>query len=333
MIRIDPFITAAQRRLESFSRPQPKDPAARRAQAKELGALAFAELGITAPVVATEEHTLVVPGHPDARLRVYWPTGERAAPDARLPIFVHFFGGGFTIGSIDDPGWDAAARRRASEAGIIVVAGEYSHAPEVRFPAQPEQCWTVFEWAVANALSIGGDPARIAIGGASSGANLAAAVTLLNRERSAHPIRVQVLEAPALDLTMRSVETRGLRTGVPDAILRKLGLSLVRQYLGPDRALRTHPIASPLRASDHAGLPPAVIYTAELDPLRGDGEAYGRALLRAGVPTTVMRYLAQTHTSGGLLGWVPSADHLHRDIVTVLRSLHDDPAEYASPIG
>ena len=328
MATIDPFIDRAVRHLTPFSKPQPKDPVLRREQARELGALSFAALGMTAPDVATEDHVLPVAGHPNARLRVYWPTSSRAAQGARIPMFVHFFGGGFTLGSIDDPGWDATARRRAAEAGVIVVAGEYSHAPEVRFPAQPEQCWTVFDWAVRNGASIGGDPSRIAVGGASSGGNLAAAVTLLNRERGNHPIRLQVLEAPALDLTMRSLETRGMRTGVPDAILRTLAGSLVRQYLGASRALRSNPIASPFRAADHRGLPPAVIYTAELDPLRGDGEAYARKLLAAGVPTTAVRYLAQTHTSGGLLGWVPAADHLHRDVVSVLRSLHDSPVDY-----
>jgi acetyl esterase len=330
---VDPFVERMSQRLaELQDAPEPKDPAGRRAHAAAQDRVSSAALGIEAIPVATEEHTLPVPGHPDARLRVYWPSENPTAPIPEgerggLPVLVYFFGGGFTIAGIDWIGWDAGFRRRAHEAGIIVIAGEYSLAPETRYPAQPEQCWTIFEWAAEHARSLGGDPARLAIGGASSGGNLAAAVTLMNRDRSRRPIRLQLLEAPALDLTRRHLETRGI-TAVPGAILRGLAGQLVRQYLGPNRATRREPYASPLLAPDHRGLPPAAIYTAEMDPLRGDGEAYARALGKAGVPATCVRYIGQTHTSAGLTGHVPSADHLHRDIIATLRTLHDDAISY-----
>ncbi|WP_022883082.1 alpha/beta hydrolase [Gryllotalpicola ginsengisoli] len=323
----DPFIVAANRLLSDLARPQPKDPVARRRQAAELSEQSVRRLGIERAEVATEDHVIPVPGHPDARLRVYWPTAVRPEPGAGLPVLVYFFGGGWTIGGIDDVGWDATERRRAVASGAIIVAGEYSLAPEVRFPAQPEQCWSVLEWAHRHAVELGGDPERLAIGGASSGGNLAAAATLLNRQRADLPIRLQLLEAPAVDLTMKHADTRGLKIGVPDAILRRLGGMLVDQYLGKgNKRARLDPIASPLRAPSHAGLPEAIIYTAELDPLRGDGEAYFRALAAAGVKATCVRYIGQTHTSGGLIGHVPAADHLERDVVTALRSLAAAPA-------
>jgi acetyl esterase len=318
----DPFITAATARLAKFDAPQPKDPVARRQRQSELSAASVAELGIPIVDVATEDHAVAVDGQPDTRLRVYWPTTQRADAGSGLPVFVYFFGGGWTIASIDDAGWDATERRRAAASGAIIIAGEYALAPEHQFPTQPEQCWAVFEWAVEHAVELGGDPQRIAIGGASSGANLAASVTLLNRERHNHPIRMQILEAPCVDLTMRHADTKGLKTGVPDAILRRLGGMLIDQYVGKgNKAARRNPIGSPLLAASHAGLPEALIVTAELDPLRGDGEAYFRALTHAGVRATCVRYIGQTHTSGGLIGHVPAADHIDAAVIGAVRSL------------
>lgn len=327
---LDPFVAAADNRLAPLRQPEPKDPAERRRLAKIQDDATIAELGIRAVDVATKEHILAVEGHPEVRLRVYWPSAQPLPPvDAGgVPVLVYYYGGAFTLAGIDWLGWDALFRRRAEEAGVIVVAGDYAHAPEVQFPSQPEQCWTVFEWAATHAHELGGDPGRLAVGGASSGANLAAAVTLMNRDRNRRPLRLQILEAPALDLTMGHIDVGAVSVKVPDAILRRLGVRLVRQYLGRSRRRRRHPYASPLLAPSLAGLPPAAIYTSELDPLRGDGEAYARALGAAGVPATAVRYIGQTHTSGGLIGVVPAADHLHRDIVATLRTLHEDASSY-----
>ncbi len=332
-VRMDPYVAAADRRLAPLRRPEPKDPEGRRRQAREFDDALQAQLGTVPVDVATAEHTLAVGSHPDVRVRVYWPGPQRlpSVSGGGAPVLVYFYGGGFTIAGIDWGGWDASFRRRAREAGVIVVAGDYSHAPEVRFPAQPEQCWTVLEWAHEHAHELGGDPERLAIGGASSGGNLAAASALMNRDRNARPIRLQILEAPALDLTMGHMDAAAVSAAVPDTILRKVGAQLVRQYLGRSAKTRRHPYASPLLAPSLEGMPPAVVYTAELDPLRGDGEAYVRALTAAGVPATAVRYIGQTHTSAGLAGWVPAADHMHRDIVATLRTLHETPAAYPGP--
>ena len=323
--RLDAFAAAVEARIKPLAPPQGKTAQERRANAEAFDPIMSAELGITPVDVATEEHTLSVPGHPDARLRVYWPTTERATPDAGLPILVYFFGGGFEIAGIDWVSWDAKFRERARDAGVIVVAGEYSHAPEATFPSQPEQCWTVFEWAADHALELRGNPDRMAIGGGSAGANLAASTTLLNRDRKNRPIRLQLLEVPLLDLTTRHLLSQ---PGVPRFLFRKLAGTIVNQYIGKNRAARVNPYASPLLAASLQGLPPAVIYTAELDALRGDGEAYARALSAAGVPVSCVRMIGQNHGSAGYRGAVPAADHLHRDIVATLRTLHDDLAIY-----
>lgn len=329
--RVDAFVTAFEGRLAAFRTPEPEDPVARRAHAAAFDEVMSRELEIEAIPVATEEHTVPVEGYSDVRVRVYWPTEDRAAPGSRIPVFVAMYGGAFTIAGIDWTSWDALFRYRAAHAGIIIVAVNYSHAPEVTFPAQPEQCFAAFEWAVTQAYELGADSSRMGIGGASSGGNLAAAVTLMNRDRRNHPLRLQLLENAALDLTMGSADMRGLGANIPGIILRKLGARLVRDYVGPSKDTRKNPYASPLLAEDLSGLPPAVIYTAELDALRGDGEAYAHRLMEAGIPTAAMRYIGQTHTSGGLNGVVPAADHQRRDIITALRTLHDSPAVYPDP--
>jgi acetyl esterase len=327
---VDPYVLAAERRRAGQQRPVPSDPVARRTQALDEDRRRATMRDAVLPTLATREVAVPVDGQPGTRLRVYWPT-EHPATDRPLPALVYFFGGGFTVGSLDWPGWDATYRRRAADAGVVVVAGEYSLAPETRFPTQPEQCWAILEWTFRNAAEIGVDPHRVAVGGASSGGNLAAAAALINRDRMNRPVRLQMLECPTLDLTMGHVHLAGMSAAIPSAILRHEGRRLIRDYLGPDRRTAREPYASPLLAPSLEGLPPAVVYTSEADPLRGDGEAWVVALAAAGVPAVGVRYIGQTHTSGGYSGEVPAADHLHRDIVGVLRTLHDDPPTYPDP--
>jgi acetyl esterase len=338
----DPFVAAAARRVDHVARLAaggswrtafPKDPAERRTYARRLDAATAEATGVAAPPVATQEHAVRVAGHPDARLRVYWPTAEPldSSSSRRLPILVYFFGGSFTMGGIDWAGLDAMYRVRAAEGEVIVVAGEYSLAPEVTYPAQPEQCWSVFEWAVAHAAEIGGDADRIALGGASAGGNLAAAVTLMNRDRSAHPVRLQILEVPALDLTGGHLDAGALTPLMPGVVVRHMLRPIVRDYLGEKNGRRTarRPYASPLLAREHSGLPPALILTAERDVLRGDGEAYARILAASGVAVTCVRYLGQEHGSAALRHLNPAADDAHRQVIATLRSLHADAVDYS----
>ena len=320
---LDRAVAAWEERVAPLLAPEPADPAGRRRIAAENDDAVSAALGIAPLPTATEDRIVPVDGHPDVRVRVYWPGEERTPPGEGLPALVYFYGGGFTIAGIDWVSWDARFRVRARDAGIVIVAADYAHAPEERFPTQPEQCWSAFEWTHAHATELGVSPERIAIGGASSGGDLAAAVTLMNRDRSAHPIALQLLENPALDLTMGHADMSGIDARMPGVIVRAVGRTLVRQYVGDDASAARQPYASPLRAASHEGLPPALILTSELDPLRGDGEAYARALSAAGVPVTAMRFIGQTHGSLGSTGFVPSADVAHRLIVSELRTLHE----------
>lgn len=274
-------------------------------------------VGTPGPELRTSEHTIEVAGFPAVRVRVYHPEA-----DAPVPGVLAFFGGAFRIGGIDYPTTDAAFRRRAEDSGVAVVAVDYALAPEHRYPTQVEQGHAALVWLFAHAREIGIDAERIGLLGTSAGAGIAAAVALANRDRSGHPVRLQVLEVPVVDLTGRSLDLAATRAlGIPRPLVRRELRSVARTYL-PSRRSAREPYASPLRAASHADLPPAVILTAEYDPLRGDGDAYAAALRRAGVDASAVRYLGVTHDTPIFTGVLPAARRWHDDVVSALRRLH-----------
>jgi len=276
-------------------------------------------VGTAGPDLRTTEHEVPVPGHPPVRVRVYYPPDAEGEP---VPAFLTLFGGAFRIGGIDYPTTDAACRRRAADAGVAMVAVDYALAPEHRFPTPVEQAYAALEWLFSSAEALNVDAGRIGIAGTSAGGNIAAAVTLVNRDRARLPLRLQILEVPVLDLTGRHLELSATRAlGIPSFIALRELRSVVSTYL-PRRADARAALASPLRAPSHAGLPPAVIFTAEYDPLRGDGAAYAAALRRAGVEASTVRYLGVTHDTPIFTRALPAARRWHADVVTALRGLH-----------
>ncbi len=275
--------------------------------------------GTPGPDLPIEEHFVPVDGYPDVRVRVYRPSADGRS----RPGVLHFFGGGFRIGGIDYPTTDAACRRRAAEADVVVVAVDYALAPEHRYPTQVEQGHAALEWLARSGAELGVDVTRIALSGTSAGGGIAAAVALMNRDRRAHAVRLQVLEVPVTDLTGRHIDfVPTWRMGVPALLVLRELRSIARTYLG-DTSRAREPYASPLRAADHAGLPPTLIVTAEYDNLRRDGAAYGQALRRAGVEATVVRYLGVGHDTPIYTGVLPASRTWHEQIVTALRGLHD----------
>jgi acetyl esterase len=302
----------------------PSGSSASRARAKKRrAALAWDRkeletVGTPGPDVRITEHRVAVDGYPDCRVRIYHPDGDQSVP---VPAALAFFGGAFRIGGIDYPTTDAAYRRRAADAGVAIIAVDYALAPEHPYPTQIEQGYAALGWAVAHAAELGIDPDRIAVAGTSAGANIAAAVTLCNRDRARHPVRLQVLETPVVDLTGRHLDLRATRAlGIPRLIALRELRSVARTYL-PDARRASEPYASPLLAASLADLPPAVIFTAEYDPLRGDGEAYAAALRRAGVDASAVRYLGVIHDTPIFTGVLPAARRWHDDVVTALRGL------------
>ena len=218
-------------------------------------------------------------------LRVYRPSAE-----GNLPILIYYHGGGWVIGDLDTH--DRACRELAEGSGCLVVSVDYRLAPEAPFPAAVDDCYAALEWVAAHAGELGGDAKRLAVGGDSAGGNLSAVMCLLARDRGGPEIAFQLLVYPAVDMRFAhaSVEENG-----EGYVLTKDHMSFFRGHYMPEDADLEDPRASPLLAESHEGLPPALILTAEFDPLRDEGEAYGAALHAAGVPVEVSRYDGQVH--------------------------------------
>ena len=313
------------------SRPAPARPKRRRAARTPASARAkhrraalawdrteLETVGTSGPELRITEHVVPVPGFPEVRVRVYHPPQH----ERPVPGVLAFFGGAFRIGGIDYPTTDAAFRRRAHDAGVAIIAVDYALAPEHRYPTQVEQGYACLEWLIAHADELGIDAERIGIAGTSAGGSLAAALTLVNRDRARHPLRLQLLEVPVVDLTGRHLDLRATwALGIPALIALRELRSVARTYLPRATAAR-EPIASPIRAASHRGLPSAVILTAEYDPLRGHGDAYGAALRRDGVAASVVQYRGGTHDTALFTGALPLARRWHDDVVAALRSLH-----------
>jgi len=273
----------------------------------------FVGLGGDGPeVAAVEEHSVPVAcGH--ITVRTYSPHGTPP-----FPAHLYLHGGGFWLGTLDH--FDAECRSTAEAAGCVVAAVDYRLAPEHKFPTPPEDCYTALRWLVERADELGVDASRVSVGGASAGGNLAAVVVLMARDRGGPPLVFQVLEIPVTDLTMSSpcVQENG------EGYL--LTAEAMRQYHArylADPADATHPYASPLFAPDLSGLPPALVMTAELDPLRDEGEAYGRRLQEAGVPATIRRWPGQIHGSQRLAKLLPAeAKEYGEQVAGALRSAY-----------
>jgi acetyl esterase len=224
------------------------------------------------------------------RLRVYRPACPGSGSTGPWPVLVYFFGGGWSLGTLDT--CDGICRKLTNAAQVVTVAVSYRLAPEHKFPAAVEDCYAGTAWAAAHASELGGDPARLAVGGDSSGGNLAAAVALLARERGGPAIAHQLLVYPNTDY---QADTPSMRDFCDQYFFNPAS---VRWYWGmylaaPDEG--ANPLASPLRAGDLSGLPPATVITAEYDPLRDEGEMYARRMQDAGVPAEIIRYDGMIH--------------------------------------
>jgi acetyl esterase len=253
-----------------------------RARAEDLASIRAAG-GTPEPVEAVTERDIDGPGGP-LRLRVHRPAG--AGP---LPALVYFFGGGWVLGTIDTS--DGICRALANAAGCVTVSVGYRLAPEHRFPAAVHDCAAGVHWVAANAAGLGVDAGRIGVGGDSAGGNLAAAVTLLCRDtgpRLAH----QLLVYPNTD---HGADTASRRESVDPLLFNRTSVDWYWGHYLRSPADGADPLASPLRAPDLSGLPPATVVTAEYDPLRDEGEAYAARLAAAGVPVELRRFDGMIH--------------------------------------
>jgi acetyl esterase len=241
------------------------------------------------PVGRVEDRLVPGPGG-DLPIRIYRPDGEPP-----FPLLVYFHGGGWVIGSIETH--DPNARSITNAAGCTVVSVEYRLAPEHKFPAGAEDAYAATRWAADNAAALGGDAARLAVGGDSAGGNLAAVVALMARDRGGPPLAFQLLIYPVIDYDF---ETPSYRENGDDYQLTRADMAYYWRHYLADEAAARDPYAAPLRAPDLRGLPPALVITAEYDPLRDEGEAYAARLREAGVPTVCTRYPGMIHGFFGM---------------------------------
>jgi acetyl esterase len=227
-------------------------------------------------------------------------------------VFLH--GGGWCVGTLEER--DPRCREISAGATCTVASVDYRMAPENAYPVPGEDCYAALCWLVDHAEELGIDPDRVSIGGESAGANLAAVVCLMARDRQGPAIRHQWLDVPATDLTLAQPSVHD----VPDGHL--LDLATIHEYLDAyligDRSKATEPYASPLHAEDLTGLPPAWIMSAEYDKLRDDGVAYAAALKEAGVPVEFQVLAGQVHSTFAFTRLIPAAKAYEREAIAAL---------------
>ena len=214
-------------------------------------------------------------------IRVYTPSEEKP-----LPIIVFFHGGGFVYGDLDTH--DSVCRALANVSNHIVVAVDYRLAPEHPFPAAPNDCYAAAKWVYEHAEELNGDASRLSLVGDSAGGNLSAAVSLMAKEKGGLEIAKQILIYPSTDIKSGN-KYPSYEENSEGYFLTKETMGLFGRAYIQDESLRYHPYTAPMLAEDVSGLPPTMIITAEFDPLRDEGEAYGEKLRQAGVEVDVHR--------------------------------------------
>ena len=228
-------------------------------------------------------------------VRIYTPTGS-----GPFPALVFFHGGGWVICDLDTH--DSLCRSLCNGANCVVVSVDYRLAPEHKFPAAPEDCYAATLWVAGHATEINTNPGKIAIGGDSAGGNLTAVVAQMVRDNGGPSLALQLLIYPATDFTF---DGPSIHENGQDYFLTIDDMNwFMNHYLNSD-ADKKNPLASPLQSANLRGLPPALVITGEYDPLRDEGETYGKRLKEAGVPVTISRYNGVIH---GFLSLEPLTD-------------------------
>jgi acetyl esterase len=295
-----------------FQQPPDKVRRAARRRSLLMGLpLAWPIVGRAHSGVRIEKRAAVATDGAELALRIYRPRNAGTDP---LPVVVNFHGGGWVSGDLNHSQWWAS--NLAADAGVLVISVDYRLAPEHAFPGPAEDCYDATGWISEHAAELGADPTRLAVMGDSAGGNLAAVVPLMARDRGTPDIALQLLIYPTVDLahSFPSVDENA------DAPI--LGRKDVRtnasNYFHESTGERSDPYASPLRAK-HEGLPPALIQTAQYDPLRDEGAAYADALREAGVDAQYTNYLNSVHGYISLPGLVPEAKDALAEMVAFVR--------------
>ena len=271
------------------------------------------------PYEVYQKHDIIAgrAGAEPLRLRVYVPEAVKDS-EKGLPVLLYFHGGGFIMGSIGDH--DPLCGKLADECGAVVIAPEYRLAPEHPFPACVEDAVFTAEWAMSNAAAYGGDPGKMLAGGDSSGANMAAVLALLGKEGQAPKLSGLILLYGVYGCTDLSESESARLYGDGSCVLPLGAIDAMMKLYVPDGADPDDFRLNPGRAKDLSGMPPAVVVTAEFDPLRDDGEAFARRLEESGNKARLIRMDGMMH--GFALYWqrFNRAKELLEDIGSTIRS-------------
>jgi acetyl esterase len=279
-------------------------------EARATGA-ALTDLGVPVQEVARiENRTIPGPAQP-IPVRIYRPV-----PSGTLPALVYFHGGGWVIGSLDSH--DRECRALANQSGCAVIAVDYRLAPEHPFPAAVEDAYAATRYIADHAAEFGIDPQRLAVGGDSSGGNLAAVVTLMAREKGGPKLAFQLLVYPGVDLT--DDHRPSMLEFADGHFLTRTLMDYFANHYVPKPEDRRNVQVSPLFASDFRGLPPAMVITAECDLLRDQGELYAQKLQEAGVPVTVKRFDGMIHPFFSFGGIIDDGRAAHSAAASAVRT-------------
>ncbi|MFA9560276.1 alpha/beta hydrolase [Evansella sp. AB-rgal1] len=265
-----------------------------------------------------EDLYIPVAGEAQIPIRIYRPQG-----DGPFPIVMFYHGGAFMRGFGDINTHDNIMRSLAARTRSVVIAVGYRVAPEHIFPAAVEDSYSAIQWAVENAHTFNGDAETISVVGDSAGGNIATVMTLMSRDRNGPEIKSQVLMYPLttfldVELASRDIYDSGYY------LLSRSVMYRARDTYTPDELMWSNPYTSPLQAEDLGGLPPTLIITAEFDPLRDEGEAYGKRLAEFDVPVRTTRYNGVMHGFISFYEIMQSGQYGLQEVSTFLRNAHDD---------
>ncbi|WP_367128717.1 alpha/beta hydrolase [Saccharothrix sp. HUAS TT1] len=303
---LDPRLRAMREDAIAAGVPPLYELSVEQARAADLEAIRAAA-GAGEPVRHVTDRHVPGPGG-DLPIRVYRPV-EGSGP---APTVVYFFGGGWALGSVDTS--DEICRALANAVPCQVITVGYRLAPEHPFPAAVDDCRAAVAWIAANAAELGVDPARLAVAGDSAGGNLAAVTALATRGDPA--LAAQVLVYPNTD---HRGDTASMRENDDPAGFNHRSVAWYWSHYLERPEDGRDPLASPLLAEDLGGLPPALVITAEHDPLRDEGERYAERLREAGVPVVATRYDGMAHGFFAMSGVVDAAREAREEVAAFLR--------------
>jgi acetyl esterase len=314
-VPVDPDIRQLLDLLASLDAPGLSEVGAEEARARYRAFTVDLRDPATLPAVGDVRETSVDGGRGPRPARVYHPEASGRGP---RPVVVFFHGGGFVIGDLDTH--EGQARRLCRDLGAIVVSVDYRLAPEHPFPAAFEDCLAATRWAADHATQLGGDPSRLVVAGDSAGGNLAAVVAQACRDGEGPALAAQLLIYPVTDMTDPDGAVHGSRHDNGEGyFLTQDDMRWFERCYATSADARD-PRCSPLHG-ELSGLPPAVVVTAEFDPLRDEGEAYARALERVGVPVVALRYDGLIHGFFDMGPQSPACDRAASDACRALAGL------------